>query len=205
MTNVRTWPAVYGSILVIAAACLCAAPQASHAAKSAPEAPVESAEALAYRIQPGDILHVLVWNEKDLQAEVLVRPDGGISFPLAGDLKAAGDTITALAEDLTGRISKFIPDPVVTVAVKAINGNHIYVVGKVNHPGEFPAGRPIDVMQALALAGGTTPYAALSDIRILRREGGRQVAIKFDYTEVEKGRALDSNVLLKAGDTVVIP
>jgi len=171
------------------------------AAAAVPSSP----DADAYRIQAGDVLIVSVWNEKDLQGEVLVRPDGGISFALAGDLKAAGETVSAVGDALTARITKYIPDPVVTVAVKAINGNHVYVVGKVNRPGEFPFNRPIDVMQALALAGGTTPYAALSDIRILRREGGRQVAMKFDYTDVEKGKALDSNVLLKSGDTVVIP
>jgi len=183
------------------AAPVLAAKPAAAAAVAAPAGP----DADAYRIQAGDVLVVSVWNEKDLQGEVLVRPDGGISFALAGDLKAAGETVSAVGEALTARITKYIPDPVVTVAVKAINGNHVYVVGKVNRPGEFPFNRPIDVMQALALAGGTTPYAALSDIRILRREGGRQVAMKFDYTDVEKGKALDSNVLLKSGDTVVIP
>jgi polysaccharide export outer membrane protein len=163
------------------------------------------AEPPPYLLQAGDILHVSVWKETELQAEVLVRSDGGISFPLAGDVRAAGKSVAALSEELTARIAKFIPDPVVTVAIKANNGNHIYVVGKVNRPGEFPFNRPIDVMQALAVAGGTTPYAAVADIRVLRREGGKATAIKFDYTDIEHGRALENNIVLKSGDTVVVP
>jgi polysaccharide export outer membrane protein len=184
-------------------ACAALWPVASLAA--APAASAAPAEAPAYRIQPGDVLQVSVWKETELQGEVLVRSDGGMSFPLAGDLRAAGSTIAELSELLTSRIVKYIPDPVVTVAIKANNGNRIYVMGKVNRPGEFPFSRPVDVVQALALAGGATPYAALSDIRILRRENGRATAIRFDYTDIEHGRALESNIVLKSGDTVVIP
>jgi len=159
----------------------------------------------AYLVQPGDTLQITVWKETDLQAEVLVRPDGGISFPLAGDLHVEGLSITQLTQALTERIQKYIPDPVVTVATKAIGGNHVYVVGKVNRPGDFPFSRPIDVMQALSMAGGATPFASLSGIRILRRENGKQVAIKFNYNKIEDGKELDSNILLHSGDTVVVP
>jgi polysaccharide export outer membrane protein len=158
-----------------------------------------------YQIQAGDVLFVSVWKEAELQSEVLVRSDGGISFALAGDLKAAGLSVAELSEQLAARIKKYIPDPVVTVAIKVNNGNRIYVVGKVNRPGEFPYGRPIDVMQAIALASGTTPYAALSDIRILRRENGKLSALRFDYTDVERGKSLESNIVLRSGDTVVVP
>ena len=162
-------------------------------------------EAPPYLIQPGDILQVTVWKEADLQAELLVRPDGGISFPLAGDLIVSGLSVAQTAEVITQKIKRYIPDPVVTVATKQIGGNNIYVVGKVNRPGVFPFSSPLDVMQALALGGGATPYAALSDIRILRRVNGKQVAIRFDYTDIEKGKALDTNILLNSGDTVVVP
>jgi polysaccharide export outer membrane protein len=172
---------------------------------AAPATTAAPAEPPAYRIQPGDVLQVSVWKETELQSEVLVRSDGGMSFPLAGDVHAADKSVAELAELLTSRIVKFIPDPVVTVAIKANNGNRIYVMGKVNRPGEFPFSRPVDVVQALALAGGATPYAALSDIRILRRENGRATAIRFDYTDIEHGRALESNIVLKSGDTVVVP
>jgi polysaccharide export outer membrane protein len=191
------------ALLLAACATLC--PPAAHAATSAPVTAAAPAELPAYRIQPGDVLQVSVWKETELQAEALVRSDGGMSFPLAGDLHAADRTVAELAELLTARIVKYIPDPVVTVAIKANNGNRIYVMGKVNRPGEFPFSRPVDVVQALALAGGATPYAALSDIRILRRENGRAVALRFDYTDIEHGRALESNIVLKSGDTVVVP
>lgn len=161
--------------------------------------------AAPYRVQPGDILIVSVWKEKDLQSDVLVRPDGGLSFPLAGDVNASGRTVAELAADMTARIRRFVPEAVVTVAVKEIGGNRIYVLGKVNRPGEYPFSRPIDVMQALSLAGGTTTYAALNDIRILRRENGRQTAMPFRYSEVERGKDLAQNIELKSGDTVVVP
>ncbi len=164
-----------------------------------------AAEAEPYRIQPGDVLAISVWKEADLQADVLVRPDGGMSFPLAGEQMAAGRTVGELRAALEERLVKYVPGPVVTIAVKIIGGNRIYVIGKVNRPGEVSFSRPLDVMQSLSLAGGTTSFAALNDIRILRRENGQQIAIPFHYEEVERGRKLEQNVLLKSGDTVVVP
>lgn len=163
------------------------------------------AESPEYRIQPGDVLQVSVWREPDLQAEVLVRPDGGMSFALAGDLSASGHTVQEVRDTIDQRLRKYIPDPVVTVSLKAIGGNHIYVLGKVNRPGEFPFSKPLDVMQALSLAGGTTPFASLNGIQILRRVDDKQTAILFRYSDVENGHRLDQNVLLQSGDTVVVP
>jgi len=159
----------------------------------------------AYRIQPGDVLVVSVWKEQDLQSEVLVRPDGGLSFALVGDVQASGRTIEELRATVDERLRKYIPNPSVTIAVKQIGGNRVYVLGKVNRPGEFPFSRPIDVMQALSLAGGATSFASLDDIQILRREAGRQTALRFRYSEVERGQKLDQNILLRSGDTVVVP
>ena len=158
-----------------------------------------------YVIQPGDTLQVAVWKETELTGEVLVRPDGGISFPLAGDLQAAGHTVNEIRETLVARLTKYVPDAVVTVAVKAATGSRIFVVGKVNRPGDFALNRPIDVMQALSLAGGTTPYAAVNDIRVLRRDGTSQEVFKFRYDDVRRGRDLAQNILLRSGDTVVVP
>jgi polysaccharide export outer membrane protein len=159
-----------------------------------------------YRIQPGDVLMVSVWKEQDLMAEVLVRPDGGMSFPLVGDVRASGRTVDEVRSQFNERLSKFIPDPSVTIAVKHIGGNRIYVLGKVNRPGVFEFSQPIDVMQALSLAGGATSFAALDDIQILRRDSsGKQTSRRFRYSDVERGRGLDQNVLLKSGDTVVVP
>jgi polysaccharide export outer membrane protein len=158
-----------------------------------------------YRVQPGDVLTVSVWKEDGLTGDVFVRPDGGLSFPLAGDISASGKSIEDLRKEITERLKHYMPQPVVTVAVKQIGGNHIYVLGKVNRPGDFQFTTPVDVMQALSLAGGATPYAALNDIVILRRENGHEQAIRFRYGDVERGRDLPQNVLLHSGDTVVVP
>ena len=158
-----------------------------------------------YKLRPGDMLQISVWKETDLQGEVLIRPDGGISFALAGELEAAGRTVAELTSMLESKIRKFIPDAVVTVTVKAAGGNRIYVIGKVTRPGDFPLIGPIDVVQALTLAGGSTPFANTNGIRILRRDGDREVSIPFRYSDIEHGRRLYQNILLKNGDTVVVP
>lgn len=160
----------------------------------------------AYTVQPGDLLEVSVWKEEDLQRQVLVRPDGGFSFPLAGDIVATGKTVPELREEIAARLKTYIPDLVVTVTVTEIRGNKIYVIGQVNTPGEFIVNPRVDVMQALSMAGGTTAFAALNDIVILRRDGnGTQRAIRFGYKDVERGRSLEQNVLLNSGDVVVVP
>ncbi|MEJ0005126.1 MAG: polysaccharide biosynthesis/export family protein [Steroidobacteraceae bacterium] len=158
-----------------------------------------------YTLHPGDVLQVIVWKETDLQGEVLIRPDGGMTFPLAGELHAAGQTVTELTKTLEQRIRKYVPEAVVTVAVKTASGNQVYVLGKVGHPGQFPLIGPLDVMQALSLAGGTTPFADTNAIRVLRRSAGNQTAIPFRYGDVEHGRRLEQNILLQSGDTVVVP
>ena len=159
----------------------------------------------AYLVQPGDTLTLSVWKEQDLQGDFLVRPDGGLSFPLAGAVAAGGHTVDEIRAVLTSRLAKYIPDPVVTVSVKTVAGSMIFVVGKVNRPGNFLLSRPIDVMQALSLAGGTTPFADVDGIRVLRREGVRQLVFRFRYDDVRRGRALSQNILLQSGDTVVVP
>jgi polysaccharide biosynthesis/export protein len=158
-----------------------------------------------YQVQPGDLLAISVWKEDTLQGDVLVRPDGGLSFPLAGDIQASGRSIEELDKIIAERLERFIPKPVVTVALKQIGGNRVYVLGKVTHPGEYPFMKPVDVMQALSLAGGTTEFAALDDIVILRRENETVQAIRFRYGEVERGKDLAQDVVLRSGDTVVVP
>lgn len=158
-----------------------------------------------YQLHAGDTLQVVVWKEPDLQQEVLVRPDGGLTFPLAGDLPAAGHTVAELTKMLEERIRKYVPEAVVTVSVKSAGGSQVFVIGKVNHPGGFPLIGPLDVMQAISLAGGSTPFADLNGIRILRRNGGNQTSIPFRYGDVQRGRHLEQNILLNSGDTVVVP
>jgi len=160
----------------------------------------------SYTVKPGDILSVSVWKEPDLQGPVLVRPDGAFSFPLAGQMDARNKTVQELQQMVTERLKKFISDPVVTVSVQEIKGNKVYVIGQVTKPGEFIVNPRVDVMQALSMAGGTTPFAALGDIMILRRtDGGQQQAQPFRYTDVIRGKNLEQNITLQAGDVVVVP
>jgi polysaccharide export outer membrane protein len=158
-----------------------------------------------YIIQPGDLLTVSVWKEKDLQGEYTVRPDGGLNFPLAGEIVAAGKTIEQLQKDIAAKLTRYIPDPVVNATVKHSLGNRIYVVGKVNKPGEYATNRTIDVMQALSMAGGPTLFASVNKIKILRRVNGEQKTFLFKYSRVEKGKDLEQNIVLQGGDIVVVP
>jgi len=173
---------------------------------SATENETATEENTAYRIHPGDTLLISVWREENLQREVIVRPDGGLSFPLVNELQAASKTLEELRTELTKKLGRFIPDPVVTVEARQLLGNKIYVIGKVNRPGEFPVNRNVDVVQALAMAGGMTPYAAVNKIKILRRgTDGTLQAIPFEYGDIEKGENLEQNIVLQAGDVVVVP
>jgi polysaccharide export outer membrane protein len=158
-----------------------------------------------YEVQPSDVLQVSVWKEQDLDRQVLVRPDGGFSFPLAGDVNAVGKTVEQLRVELTQRLARFIPDLFVTVAVTAINGNKIYVIGQVNQPGQFVMNPRVDVMQALSLAGGTNAFASPNDIFVLRRENNAQRRMPFNFGEVVRGKNLEQNIVLRSGDVVVVP
>jgi polysaccharide export outer membrane protein len=159
-----------------------------------------------YQIGPEDVLRVAVWKEADLQLEALVRPDGAFTLPLIGDVHAAGRTTAAITEEITHRLGQYIANPVVTVAVVKVGGNKIYVIGKVNKPGEFAAGRYVDVMQALTMAGGLNPFAASGSIKVLRRKSpGATSAIAFDYDAVAAGKELEQNIVLQDGDVVVVP
>jgi polysaccharide export outer membrane protein len=156
-------------------------------------------------VQPSDILQISVWREPELTQQVLVRPDGAFSFPLAGDINAVGKTVEELRRELVERLSRYIPDLVVTVTVLEIRGNKIYVIGQVNQPGEFVVNPRVDVMQALSLAGGTTAFASTGDIFVLRRDNGQQRRLPFNFDAVLRGRDLEQNVLLRTGDVVVVP
>lgn len=164
-----------------------------------------SPESPGYRIGPEDVLHISVWKEEELDREVLVRPDGGISFPLAGNMQAAGKTTQELMTEITRRIQRYIPDAVVTVTVSKVSGYDIFVIGKVNKPGQFTLGQYVDVLQALTLAGGLTPFASEDNIRIQRRESGQLKVYPFEYSEIKKGRKLNQNIILNSGDVVVVP
>lgn len=160
---------------------------------------------LEYRIGPEDVLHISVWKEEDLDRKVLVRPDGGVSFPLAGDIQVSGRTPIEVQDEIRSRLQRYVPDAEVTVSVDKISGYTVFVLGEVEEPGQFTLGRYVDVVQALTLAGGFTPYANTRSIQILRRQDGREVTFSFDFRDVSRGRNLAQNVILQSGDVVLIP
>jgi polysaccharide export outer membrane protein len=158
-----------------------------------------------YTVNPGDVLNVSVWKEDGMQSDVLVRPDGKFSFPLTGDIVAKGHSVDEIRVQLTEKLSRLIPDAVVSVSTMQIAGNKIYVIGQVNRPGEIIANPPLNIMQALSVAGGTTAFADLNDIRIIRSTANGQTSIKFRYRDIEKGKRLEQNIVLQAGDILVVP
>jgi polysaccharide export outer membrane protein len=159
----------------------------------------------SYEIGPEDGLEISVWKDDSLKQAVLVRPDGGISFPLAGDLRVAGMTAAQVRDELVKRLTRFMPEPVVNVSVVRVASYRIYVLGRVNKPGDFTVGRQVDVLQALSMAGGMTPFASEDGIRIIRKIDGRPVSIAFDYSKVRRGEDLSQNISLKSGDVLLVP
>jgi len=174
-------------------------------AEDAPGIESEMNQRPPYTVNPGDILSVSVWKEEDLTRMVIIRPDGAFSFPLAGEIKAEGQSIPQIQALLTERLERYIPEPVVTIATERVEGHNIYVIGQVQRPGKFNVSATVDVTQALSIAGGTTTFAKLDDIKILRRNNGILIAIPFDYGDIEKGKRLEQNIVLQPGDVVVVP
>jgi polysaccharide export outer membrane protein len=158
-----------------------------------------------YRLHPGDRLFVSVWKETEMQKEVVITPDGKVAFPLAGEFVAAGRSVTEVRAEIETRLKKYIPEPVVTVTVAAVAGNVAYVIGQVQKPGAIVMNPSITVLQALSIAGGTTPYAALNDIIIVRGVAAKQKPYVFRYSDVSRGRSLEQNILLQSGDVIIVP
>jgi polysaccharide export outer membrane protein len=158
-----------------------------------------------YRLQAGDEIEVSVWEEENLQRTVRIRPDGKFSFPLTGEVNAAGRTVGEIQMELSDRLERYIPEAVVTVSVTALEGNRIYVIGQVNTPGGFVMNPRLSVIQALSLAGGTTAFASVNDIIILRGRGQQQRVFRFAYDDIKRGRNLEQNVDLESGDVVIVP
>lgn len=159
----------------------------------------------SYLLGPEDVLKVSVWKDEQLTQETVVRPDGMITFPLIGDVTAAGRTAEDVRNEIARRLSKYLPNPNVTVAVLKVLSNRIYVLGRVNKPGEYLVGHHTDVLQALSMAGGLTPYAAENDIKIMRRGGENQQVFHFRYGDMQKEKDLKQNILLQRGDVVMVP
>ena len=159
-----------------------------------------------YLLSPGDALDITVWKEEGLQKEqFLIAPDGTIIYPLIGTVTAAGRSINDLKELITHKLADYIADPSVSIKLLSNQGNSVFVIGKVNKPGQVFAGRRIDVLQALSLAGGLTVFADDDNISIQRRVGSDIKVFPFDYSNVIDGDDLDQNILLEPGDTVTVP
>ncbi len=160
-----------------------------------------------YKINPGDILSLNVWNEPTMSAaEILVRPDGYISVPVVGEELAGGLTVTQLQENIATSFNQFLKEkPSIVISILRTTGSQIFVLGKVSRPGPFPLIGAMDVTQALSYAGGITTFAAENKIKVLRRAAdGSQTVMKFKYGDVKEGR-LGTNILLKSGDVVLVP
>jgi polysaccharide export outer membrane protein len=158
-----------------------------------------------YSLTAGDVLQITVWKEDGMDREVVVLPDDTISFPLVGTLTVRNKSTEDVRKEIVARLTPYVRDAVVTVAVKSPLGNAFNVIGQVNKPGELVVGRRTTVMQALSMAGGVTPYASHSAIIILRRSEAGEIAIPFPYDEVIRGRSLEHDIVLTPGDVVVVP
>lgn len=165
----------------------------------------QKTQLMPFYLGPEDVLEISVWKDEALTRKVLVRPDGKISFPLIGDIQAQGRTVEELRQAMNNKMMAFVPDAPVSVMLVLVGSPKIYVVGKVVKPGVYIMGTTLRVMQALAMAGGATPFANKDDILIIRQENGRQKTFKFNYNKVADGKKLVQNICLKRGDTVVVP
>lgn len=206
----KLWLAVLGTLLI---------PALSHAQSGAKDAPIPAAPAQSaaqaapqaatedpnYVIGPQDVLDVSVWKEPELTRNVPVRPDGKISMPLLNDVQAAGLTPTQLAAQITTSLKKFVTDPQVTVIVATINSRRVYILGEVSRAGAYPLLPQMTVLQALSAAGGFTQFANMKKIYVLRTISGKQEKLPFNYKDVINGKQSEQNILLRVGDTIVVP
>ena len=195
---------------IVAGVCLSAVYGCAPSIGSSVAAQAGAAQALPpdqdkYLLGPEDTIEISVWKEPDLTKQLIVRPDGKITYPLIGEVQAAGLTVKQLQKDISKRLEKYVTDANVTVILLKALGYKIFVTGKVNKPGDFIVGRPTTVMQAIAMAGGLTPFASPGSIAILRQVKGKEEIFPFNYKEVSRGQSLEQNRILEPGDVVVVP
>jgi polysaccharide export outer membrane protein len=193
-----------------------AAKQAPPAARPAVPAPKPAAPAqgvpgttvptdAGFTIGPEDVLGILVWRDQEVSGDVTVRPDGMIALPLIRDVKAAGLTPIELADRIQTALREFITDAAVTVVVRQMNSRKVFITGEVTRPGAYSLASSMTVMQLIAVAGGLTEFAEAKRISIMRVETGRTTTFPFDYKNVASGKKSAQNIVLKPGDTVVVP
>jgi polysaccharide export outer membrane protein len=158
-----------------------------------------------YIVGPGDVLDISVWKDETLTRSVVVLPDGKISFPLIGEVMARGKTVSQLKKEIEKKLSPFVPDITLSFEVRQVNSMLIYVIGRVNNPGRFPLNVNVNVLQALSMSGGLTPYAKRDKIKIFRQEGEKTHIYNFHYDSVVEGKNLEQNIILIRGDVIVVP
>jgi polysaccharide export outer membrane protein len=158
-----------------------------------------------YVVGPEDTLSVVFWRDRDMSADVVVRPDGKISLPLLNDVDVAGLTPEQVRERVIEGARKYVEEPNATVVVKQINSRKVFITGNVERPGTFPLLRPTTVLQLIALAGGLREFANSGDIVVVRLDGAKQQSYTFNYDDLKKRKNLSQNILLKPGDTVIVP
>ena len=158
-----------------------------------------------YRVGPGDVLEVSVWRDETLSRELIVPPDGLLSFPLIGDVNVAGMSVAQIRDAIRKKLSEYVPDASVTVILKTINSLTAYVIGQVKNPGSFAINMETRVMHLLAMAQGLTPFASEKEIHVLRHMKDKIEKIPFNYRDVLRGDNLEQNILLRSGDVVVVP
>jgi polysaccharide biosynthesis/export protein len=206
--TIMTTPTVRTAVLVALSALSPAATWAQTPAPPPTQGAAREAEGAkdpSYVIGTDDVLAIVFWELPTHGAEVVVRPDGKITLPLLNDVQAAGLTPEQLRLAITAAAAKFIRDPAVSVIVKQINSRKVFVSGQVGKPGPYALTAPTTVLQLLALAGGPTDFAKKKKIAVMRTENGQTLRIPFNYNDVLNGKHLDQNILLKPGDTVVVP
>jgi polysaccharide export outer membrane protein len=158
-----------------------------------------------YLIGPEDILNIYIWKEPDLTQDVTVMPDGKISFPLVGEIQAEGRTVMELKQAVTEKLQDYVTAPEVAVVVREIRSQRIYTMGKLNSPGPYSLAPGMTVVQALSTAGGFAEWADEKNILVIRREGGKEIQHRFNYSEYISGKNLKQNIFLKPNDTIVVP
>ncbi len=159
-----------------------------------------------YIIGSGDVLAIATWKEPDFTvAEVTVRIDGKITFPLLNDIKAEGLSPMHLKGILEDSLKSYVDGPVVTVTILNPNSKRFYILGEVIRTGEYPLVKNLTVLQAFALAGGFTEWASKKEIILFRREGGKERTLRVNYKKILKGKDFSQNILIKADDTIIVP
>jgi polysaccharide export outer membrane protein len=158
-----------------------------------------------YRLHQGDKVLISVWREETLQKEVIVLPDGSVTFPLIGRVEVGGLSTPEVEQSITLKLKKYFPEPIVTVVIAGIDGNRAFVMGKVVRPGPLILNGPTSVLQAISMAGGFDKFADESSIKVIRTKPEGQEILPVSYKDIISGRNISTNILLKAGDTLVVP